>query len=33
MYDKNIFKPEHWPEGAKNWLGKILSKVRAKIRE
>ena len=33
MYDKNIFKPEHWPEGAKNWLGKILSKVRAKMKK
>ncbi len=23
----NIYKPDVWPKGAKNWLGKILSKV------
>jgi len=28
----DIFTPEAWPEGAKNWLGKVLSKVRDRFR-
>jgi ribA/ribD-fused uncharacterized protein len=29
--DKDIFKPEAWPEEGKNWLGKLLSKVRPHV--
>lgn len=33
LNNPELFQPEKWPDGATNWLGKILSKTRAALKD